>query len=221
MNKLSKFSFLILIYCLIFTACSKKDDFTDDSIPHEYYVKGTINNADFFIANDVSQRILFGYDFKKRTVQSNCFFRANSGLGTHYGNTASSDKSGFSLYQPYFEIRLLNLNTSVKGCVADEDDFKFMLRSRTYEFYNSDNYNALDLVDIVYRDEKGVYWKLAEQQPTNALFEITNIKEADVIPNYVEIIGIKTKGKLIANITNGSTIKTVNLNFIWRFSKVL
>jgi hypothetical protein len=222
MFKLSKTFLFLLTASFLFNSCSKKDDFSDDeTIAYEYYVKGTFDGKPFFIANDPPQRTLFGYDLTKRKVQSECLFRVNSGLGTNYGITPSSDKNGYSLYVPYIEIRLLNLKPSDNACSVDDQAFLHILRPRFFSFYNDDNFNAPDLADIILRDEKNVYWRLASNQNASAKFEILKTKEANVVPNFVEIIGAKSKCKLTAKMTDGSKIIDVNLDFVWRFSRVL
>jgi hypothetical protein len=212
--------FFFLLNCF-FCGCSKTDDFSDKSIGYEYYVNGTVDGKPFFVPNDPSSRNLFGYDFKKRTLNNDCLFKAHSGLGTNYGTALSSDKGGFSLYEPYIEIRLMNLKTADNACAVNEEEFIHMMRPRTFALYNDNNFNNPDIVGIVFRDKNGTYWKLAERQPTNAVFEITKSKQADVIPNFVEIIGAKAKCKLIATLTDGSHTMDVNLDFVWRFSRVL
>jgi hypothetical protein len=206
----------------LINSCSKKDEFSnDETITYEYYAKGTFGDKSFLIANDPPQRKLFGYDLTKRKVHSECLFRVNSGLGTNYGVSPSSDKNGFSLYVPYLEIRLLNLKPSDNACSVDENAFFHLLRPRVFSFYNDNNYNAPDLADIILRDENNVHWRLASNQNETAKFEILKTKEADVVPNFVEIIGAKSKCKLIAKMTDGKNIIDVNLDFVWRFSRVL
>jgi hypothetical protein len=222
MIKRFTFFLLLLSASLSFNSCSKKDDFSDDeSIEQEYYAKGTFDGKPFFIANDPPKRCLFGYDFTKRKIQSECFFRVNSALGTNYGISASTDKSGYSLYEPYLEIRLLNLKPSDNACSVDDQAYLHILRPRVFSFYNDVNFNDIDLADIILRDEKGIYWRLASNQNSTAKFEILKTKEADVVPSFVEIIGAKSKCKLIAKMTDGNKIIDVNLDFVWRFSRVL
>lgn len=222
MIKLQTISLILLSAFFTLNSCSKKDDFlVDETIPYDYYVKGTFDGKPFFIANDPPKRSLFGYDFNKRKAQTDCFFRVNSGLGTNYGTSLSSDKNGFSLYVPYIEIRLLNLKPADNACSVDEKSFLYILRPRAFSFYNDVNFNASDLADIILRDEKNVYWRLATNQNATAKFEILKTKEADVVPNFVEIIGVKAKCKLTAKMTDGSRIIDVNLDFIWRFSRTL
>jgi hypothetical protein len=220
MMKLNTTLLVFLLGLLLLNGCAK-DEFKDDTIDAEYYVNGTFDNKPFFIPFEPPRRNLYGYDFKKRVLQSNCLFRVNSGLGRNFGVSPSSDKGGYSLDEPYLEIRLLNLKTSNNSCLVDEEAYLHLLRPRIFSFYNSDNYDAPDLADIILRDEKGSYWRLIDDQPTTSKFEILKTKQADVVPNFVEIIGAKTKCKLTAKMTNGSKIIDVNLDFVWRFSRVL
>jgi hypothetical protein len=222
MFKLTIIISTLLLVVVLFNSCSKKDDFSDDeNIVQEYHVKGTFDGRPLFVAHEPSKRSIFGYDFTKRKTQTECLFRVNSGLGANYGVSPSSDKSGYSLFEPYIEIRLLNLKPSDNACSVDEDAFLHILRPRVFSFYNDVNYNAPDLVDIILRDEKGVYWRLANSQNASTKFEILKTKQADVIINFVEIIGAKAKCKLTAKMTNGSKIIDVDLDFVWRFSRVL
>jgi hypothetical protein len=213
---------ILLSALFLLNSCSKTDDFSDDkTVVQEYYVKGIFDGKPFFIAHEPPQRRIFGYDFTKRKVQTECLFRVNSALGSNFGVSTLSDKSGYSLNEPYCEIRLLNLKTSDNACSVDEDSFLDLMRSRVFSFYNDAQYNTPDMVDIILRDEKGVYWRLANNQNTTSKFEILKIKQADVIINFVEIIGAKTKCKLTAKMTNGRKIVDVNLDFVWRFSRTL
>jgi hypothetical protein len=222
MIKLTTIISTLLLVVILFNSCSKKDDFSDDeSIVQEYYVKGTFDGKPFFVAHEPPKRSIFGYDFTKRKTQTDCLFRVNSGLGANYGLSPSTDKSGYSLFEPYVEIRLLNLKPSDNACSVDEDAFLHLLRPRNFSFYNDVNYNAPDLVDIILRDEKGMYWRLATNQVTTNKFEILKTKQADALLNFVEIIGVKTKCKLNAKMTNGSKIVDVDFDFVWRFSRVL
>jgi hypothetical protein len=213
---------VLLSVILLLNSCSKKDDFSDDeTIAQEYFMKGIFDGKPFFIAHEPPKRSIFGYDFTKRKTQTECLFRVNSGLGANYGVSPSSDKRGYSLNEPYIEIRLLNLKPSDNACTVDEDAFLHILRPRVFSFYNDVNYNAPDLVDIILRDEKGVYWRFANNQNAASKFEILKTKQADVILNFVEIIGVKTKCKLTAKMTDGNKIIDVDFDFVWRFSRIL
>jgi hypothetical protein len=213
--------FFLSVFFLL-NSCSKKDDFSDDeTIVQEYYVKGIFDKKPLFIAHEPPRGRIFGYEFTKRKVQTECLFRVNSALGTNFGVSASSDKSGYSLYEPYIEIRLMNLKPSDNACSVNEDSYLDLLRPRIFSFYNDIKYNTPDMVDIILRDEKGVYWRLANNQNGTAKFDILKTKQADSILNFVEIVGAKTKCKLTAKMTDGSKIVDVNLDFVWRFSRTL
>jgi hypothetical protein len=220
MIKLNTLAIALFMCMLLLSRCAK-DEFKDDAIDAEYYANGTFDGTPFFIECNPPTRRLYGYDFKKRVLNSDCMFRVNSALGRNFGVGTDSDKHGYSLNEPYLEIRLLNLKTDNNACQVDEDAFLQLLRPRVLSFYKSDNYNAPDLVDIAIRDEKGVFWRLIDTQNSTAKFEILMTKQADVMLNFVEIIGAKSKCKLTAKMTNGTKIIDVNLDFVWRFSRIL
>jgi hypothetical protein len=220
MFKLYTLSIAFFLCLLLFNSCTK-DEFKDDTIDAEYFVNGTFDQKPYFLDCNPSEGKIYGYDFKKRVLKSDCLFRLNSALGRNFGVGASTDKQGYSLNEPYLEIRLLNLKTGNNACQVDEDAFLHLLRPRVFSFYNSDNYDAPDLADIILRDDKGMYWRLSDNQSTTAKFEILLTKQADAMLNFVEIIGVKTKCKLIAKMTNGTKTIDVNLDFVWRFSRIL
>jgi hypothetical protein len=220
MIKLNTLAIALFMCMLLLSRCAK-DEFKDDAIDAEYYANGTFGSTPFFIECSPPKRKLYGYDFKKRVLKSDCLFRVNSGLGRNYGLGAAADKQGYALDEPYLEIRLLNLKTSDNACQVDEDAFLHLLRPRVFSFYNSENYDAPDLADIILRDDKGTYWRLSRNQSTTAKFEILKTKQADVMLNFVEIIAAKSKCKLIAKMTDGTKTIDVNLDFVWRFSRIL
>jgi hypothetical protein len=220
MFKINTLTLTCFLSLLLFNQCAK-DAYKDNAIDAEYFANGTFDQMPFLITSNPSQGSIYGYDFKKRVLNSDCLFRLNSALGRNFGVGAGSDKQGFSLNEPYLEIRLMNLKASENDCQVGEDAFLHLLRPRTFSFYKSDNYNAPDLVDIALRDEKGVFWRLSNDQATNAKFEILMTKQADPMLNFVEIIGAKSKCKLTAKMTNGTKTIDVNLDFVWRFSRIL
>ena len=220
MIKLNTYPIAFFMCLLLLNSCAK-DEFKDDAIEAEYYANGTFGITPFFIECNPPTRKLYGYDFKKRVLKSDCLFRVNSGLGRNNGVGTAADKQGYALDEPYLEIRLLNLKTADNACQVDEDAFLHLLRPRVFSFYNSDNYDAPDLADIVLRDTQGTYWRLSGNQPATAKFEILKTKQADVMLNFVEIIAAKSKCKLVAKMTNGTKTIDVNLDFVWRFSRIL